>query len=519
VDKFAFNVEINVDPCTLKRFTNGAACVKWLGKRLNPQRPYDGEAIVLVVKSPELEVISKFLDEFAGVSPLVPKVVVYGAEEIDLAEADSSNTLEEAIVKANALITSRAPTASVPVANASQTCSIYDVDGLVWIGEEAPFGCEGTPGRRGFASAQKAISWLERQMKLCHHPCAACTPKRRCPTCNRAYKSKAVSKQPPWVADKLQALVVAHHADALETYLSLFPQNCGPMSDVIVYSHKAEDGCLSFDEAVQTLRARADGCDVRVPFAAGRSDDVLPAEYGRGGVGYGSGDSSGASRETWSTRSGTTPASSEVASNDIERRASNDSDACSDDSFSSEMSQGRKDELDDLRALTPVPEDSELPWLFMDTIRAAQTDTLRLAGQLKLDVEDFQPGLRERLHVQPYYGSATSGAAAPVAQPSFQSASNFTVSPTPGYNGIQTGTSFTSSTSFFAGGLQPAVSQSAVLPATLTQTSSLPPSSSFALSSGYVPECQSHSPFQPGYIGNPLHPGHFSGPNNMWNDC
>merc|ERR1719183_3426646 len=228
VDKFAFNVEINVDPCTLKRFTNGAACVKWLGKRLNPQRPYDGEAIVLVVKSPELEVISKFLDEFAGVSLLVPKVVVYGAEEIDLAEADSSNTLEEAIVKANALITSRAPTASVPVANASQTCTIYDVDGLVWIGEEAPFGCEGTPGRRGFASAQKAISWLERQMKLCHHPCAACTPKRRCPTCNRAYKSKAVSKQPPWVGDKLQALVVAHHADALETYLSLFPQNCGP---------------------------------------------------------------------------------------------------------------------------------------------------------------------------------------------------------------------------------------------------------------------------------------------------
>jgi hypothetical protein len=35
---------------------------------------------------------------------------------------------------------------------------------------------------------------------------------------------------------------------------------------------------------------------------------------------------------------------------------------------------------------------------------------------------------------------------------------------------------------------------------------------------GFMPDVmnvQSHDPFQPGYIGNPLHPGHFGGPNSM----
>ena len=36
------------------------------------------------------------------------------------------------------------------------------------------------------------------------------------------------------------------------------------------------------------------------------------------------------------------------------------------------------------RCLTPVPEDSEFPWLFYDQIRAATDDTLRMAGNLEL---------------------------------------------------------------------------------------------------------------------------------------
>jgi hypothetical protein len=42
--------------------------------------------------------------------------------------------------------------------------------------------------------------------------------------------------------------------------------------------------------------------------------------------------------------------------------------------------------------MTPVPEDSEFPWLFYDTIRAAQDETLRMAGnlQLELSLENFQ---------------------------------------------------------------------------------------------------------------------------------
>jgi hypothetical protein len=178
------------------------------------------------------------------------------------------------------------------------------------------------------------------------------------------------------------------------------------------------------------------------------------------------------------------------------------------------MSTARLNELEDLRALTPVPEDSELPWLFMDTIRAAQTDTLRLAGQLKLDVEDFQPGLRERLHVRTYDVSPNSGTGTPVPQQaSFQSASSFAASSTPGYSGMQNGSNFTSSTSFFGGGLQSAVSQNTSISPTLGPNSNLPPSSSFSLHSGMG--FMAPAPFQPGYIGNPLHPGHFAGPNSM----
>jgi hypothetical protein len=536
VDKFAFNTEINADPFTLKRFTNGAACVKWLGKRLNPGRPYDGEAIVLVVKCPEVEVVWKFLDEFAGVSPLVPEVVMYGAEDSECAVADSCISLDDAMVKAKALITARAPMASVSMASASQECPIDDVEGLVWIAEEAGLACGGASRARGFASAQKAISWLERQMKLCHDSCAACSPKRRCPQCNKAYKCKSATKQLPWVGDKLRTLVVAHHAPALEAYLGQFPQNCGPMIDVVVYSHKAEDGFLSFGEAVQTLRDLADGREVSAPLAATLYRNGVPAEYGRGGVGYGSAES-GASRETPSTKSGLSPPSSEAAGASADRSRSdsfdsNDSDSRSDESFDSEMSKTRRTDLDDLRALTPVPEDSELPWLFLDTIRAAQTDTLRLAGRLSLNVEDFQPGLREKLHVRTYDAVPTSGTGAPVSPSTFQSScfsptpqsssgyavaptpqssSSFAVSPTPGYSGMQTGTNFTSSTSFFGGGLQQPVSQSPPIPSSLPPNSSLPPSSSFQLPSGmgFMPEmvAQNQNPFQPGYIGNPLHPG------------
>jgi hypothetical protein len=51
-----------------------------------------------------------------------------------------------------------------------------------------------------------------------------------------------------------------------------------------------------------------------------------------------------------------------------------------------------EDQLADLRALTPVPEDSEFPWLFYDTIRAAQDETLRMAGNLQLEcsLDNFQ---------------------------------------------------------------------------------------------------------------------------------
>merc|ERR1719506_2471021 len=109
------------------------------------------------------------------------------------------------------------------------------------------------------------------------------------------------------------------------------------MTDVVVYSHKAEDGFVSFEEAVQTLRARADGCDVSTPLVATRSDDGVPAEYGRGGFGYGSGDS-GVSRDTPSTKSGMTPPSSDAAAGE----ASYDSDARSEESFdSSESSRSR----------------------------------------------------------------------------------------------------------------------------------------------------------------------------------
>jgi hypothetical protein len=45
----------------------------------------------------------------------------------------------------------------------------------------------------------------------------------------------------------------------------------------------------------------------------------------------------------------------------------------------------------------------------------------------------------------------------------------------------------------------------------IESSSSLPPSSSFALHSGMG----FMAPFQPGYIGNPLHPGHFGGTNSM----
>jgi hypothetical protein len=183
------------------------------------------------------------------------------------------------------------------------------------------------------------------------------------------------------------------------------------------------------------------------------------------------------------------------------------------------MSQGRRDELDDLRALTPVPEDSELPWLFMDTIRAAQTDTLRLAGKLKLDVEDFQPGLRERLQVRTYDVAPNGSAGTPVpAQTSFQSASSFTVSAAPQYSGVQSGTNLTSATSFYSGGLQSTVSASGTsMSPTLAPSQSLPPSSSFALHSGmgFMPPVPGDCSFQPGYIGNPLHPGHFGGFNGM----
>jgi len=528
VDKFAFNVEICAEPFTLKRFKNGAACIKWLGKRMNPERAHDGEAIVLLVKCHELEVVSKFLDEYSGVSPLVPKVVGYGVESSECPAAHCTTTLDEAIDEAKSLMASRAPAAFVLETSASPKI-IDDVEGLVWIAEEAGAWRGGTVGGRGFASSQKAIGWLERQMKLCHDSCAACSPKRRCPQCNKTYKHKS-AQQLPWVGDKMRALVVAHHAPALEAYLSQFPENCGPMIDVVVYSGKAGDGFLSFEQAVQTLGDGVGGHNVVSPFAM-LPDAVVPPEYGHGAVAYGSGDSrfSRVSRETPSTATGVSPAASEAAAGDgweRSERSGSDGDELSDGSSGSGSRRNSKDlskeDLEDLRALTPVPEDSELPWLFMETIRAAQTDTLRLAGQLKLDVEDFQPGLRERLQVRTYDVPPTSGAGASVAQPTFQSSSSFTVSTTPGYNGMQTGSNFSTSKGFFAGGLQSAVpGPGASLSPTLAPSSSLPPnfnldpSSSFGIQGmGFMPNAFMPE-FQPGYIGNPLHPGHFGGPNSM----
>jgi hypothetical protein len=281
------------------------------------------------------------------------------------------------------------------------------------------------------------------------------------------------------------------------------------MVAAVVYSGKEGDGFLSFEEAVQIIRDPPDGCDVGMPLLANYCDTSVTVEYGRGGVAYGSGDS-GVSKETPSTACSEAPAAGE---------ASYDSDDCSEGSEDSDMSATRLNELGDLRALTPVPEDSELPWLFMDTIRAAQTDTLRLAGQLKLDVEDFQPGLRERLHVRTYDGSPNSGTGTPAPQqPSFQSASSFAVPSTPGYSGVQNGSNFPSNTGFFGGGLQSAVSQNTSMSPTMGPNSNLPPSSSFSLQPGVgfmAPDIMCSVPFQPGYIGNPLHPGHFGGPNSM----
>merc|ERR1719248_314943 len=108
---------------------------------MNPERAHDGEAIVLLVKCHELEVVSKFLDEYSGVSPLVPKVVGYGVESSECPAAHCTTTLDEAIDEAKSLMASRAP--------------------------------------------------------------AACSPKRRCPQCNKTYKHKS-AQQLPWVGDKMR---------------------------------------------------------------------------------------------------------------------------------------------------------------------------------------------------------------------------------------------------------------------------------------------------------------------------
>jgi hypothetical protein len=353
VDKIAFNVDLEdleLENAALKRFKNGAACMKWLSKRLNHD-PAEGERQIVLVKSAEYEMISTSIEEANFTSRV--RVVPYGDEQLVA-------SMDEALEEARKYF-SVSPSAPVKECFKEQY-SLEEVEGLLWIDEMAGSWRDGSSGPRGFVSAHKAIGWMERQMKLWHVACAACTTKRRCPACCKTYK--AGQQKLAWVGDRFNMLVVAHHAPVLKAYLTQFPENEGPCLDLAVYGGKGDTDYLTFEDAANSLGAGGfqlcapslTPSTAPTPPETCRSDSEHLDEHLDGDL------------SDWESESA-----------DETPRARTDSD------FTEEQLAG-------LRAMTPVPEDSEFPWLFYDTIRAAQDETLRMAGnlQLELSLENFQ---------------------------------------------------------------------------------------------------------------------------------
>jgi len=347
VDKFAFHIDLTFEAegAVLKRFKNGAACLKWLSKRLNPERAAEGERVIVLVKSTEHEVIATFVE--AHLSPRLV-VVQYGDGQL---VANMDDAVEEAR-RFFAFVTPAPETHPVhcPIAR----YMLEDVEGLMWIDEMAGSWRDGNSGLRGFVSAHKAIGWMERQMKMYHVACAACTTKRRCPACCKSYRSG--QQKQAWVGDRFNALVVAHHAPVLKAYLTQFPENGGPVLDLAVYGGKGDTDSLTFEDAANALGAG--GFQVCAPSSTTSTAPGLRS------------DSDNVDEPVY--------ASSVIDLSDEE----ND---CLNDSVAAEGGL-TEEQLAGLRALTPVPEDSEFPWLFYDTIRAAQNETLRMAGNLQLDL-------------------------------------------------------------------------------------------------------------------------------------
>jgi hypothetical protein len=345
VDKFAFNIDLTFEAenVVLKRFKNGAACMKWLSKRLHPERQAEGERVIVLVKSTEHEVIATFIEEASYTTRVV--VVPYGERQL---VANMDDAVEEA--RKFFATFSLAPVKDCTTAR----YTLEEVEGLLWIDEMAGVWRDGSSGPRGFVSAHKAIAWMERQMKLYHVACAACTTKRRCPACCKTYR--AGQQKQPWIGDRFNALVVAHHAPVLKAYLTQFPENGGPVIDLAVYGGKGDTDSLTFEDAANAL-------------GAGGFQVCPPSSTTSTAPGYRS-DSDNVDEPVY-------------ASSVIDLSDEEDKDL---DEHVAEEAGLSDEQLAGLRALTPVPEDSEFPWLFYDTIRAAQDETMRMAGNLHLEV-------------------------------------------------------------------------------------------------------------------------------------
>jgi hypothetical protein len=343
VDKNAFNEDVEVPFADMKRFKRGGACTKWLGKCISRDKT---QAVVLLVKTHELEVVREFL---SGAAAPQVHVLPYGA-------GFSCSNLSEAIEAARShlavrrvKVDARLDHVEAPTPTMKEYRRLEEVPRLMWVDDSVGSWKIGATGSQGFATAAKAIAWMDRHMKLWHTACAQCTVKRRCATCNAAYTKSRAAARNPWVGEKLTGLVAAHHVVTLRAYLARFPEGQGPFADLHVYGPAGSDQ-PSFAEAVRALHVPL--CQPVCVESVGALSPDFPL-----------------SAESTPPRSRTSSVSSEELGFEGAEGLVTTEEA---------------DHLNAARCLTPVPEDSEFPWLFYDQIRAATDDTLRMAGNFEL---------------------------------------------------------------------------------------------------------------------------------------
>jgi hypothetical protein len=280
------------------------------------------QRIILLACCEEIEALLPLLE--AASSPTIVIVHGDGADRHKSAMVFPVSSLEEAVDVAESRLSERVFVPPVTV----DIRENLDIPGLFWLDDNAP---RNSLDALVYDTAKKAIRSMERQMLAWHNSCGHCVAGKRCATCNKAYAKKPLTERGPWLGETRPALVSAHLAPPLLEYLGRFPEGTGPFSEIVVYGSEAVPVPLkdlplktfsSFEEAADALR---------------HADEVK--------------------EEASSTGSTHTPDPAGQNQPDLSEYSDLTNDQTNSDVASEASFADTEDDLCDLRASTPVPDD------------------------------------------------------------------------------------------------------------------------------------------------------------------